>query len=53
MVYPQDPQEWDKINNGVPPGSTLSPLLFPFYISDLPKIVQYNSKPTLFVDDTI
>jgi len=44
--------EWSKINHGVPQGSILGPLLFLFYINDLPKMVQCNSKPTLFVDYT-
>ena len=30
----------------------MGPLLFLFYENYLPKIVQYNSKPTLFADDT-
>jgi len=30
----------------------LGPLLFLFYVNDLPQIVQYNSKPTLFADET-
>ena len=44
--------EWGKINHGVPQGSILGPLLFLFYVNDLPKIVQYNSKPNLFADNT-
>ena len=44
--------EWAKINHGVPQRSIVGPLLFLFCISDLPKIVQYISNPTLFADDT-
>jgi hypothetical protein len=44
--------EWGKINHSVPPGSILGPLLFLFYVNDLPKIVQYNSKSTRFADET-
>jgi hypothetical protein len=31
----------------------LGPSHFLFHINNLPKIVQYNSKPTLFADDAI
>jgi hypothetical protein len=40
---------WGKIKHGVPQGSILGPF---FYINDLPKVLNNDSKTVLFADDT-
>ena len=39
-----------KINCGIPQGSTLGPLLFIMYVNDLPSASKFST--TLFADDT-
>ena len=43
---------WEEIKHGVPQGSSLGPLLFLFYINDLPKAINNKSIPIMFADDT-
>ena len=43
---------WAKVRHGVPQGSVLGPLLFLLYIHDLSKIINKNSAPIIFADDT-
>jgi hypothetical protein len=44
--------EWGKAEHRVPQVSVLGSLLFLFYINDLAKAGNNNSKPVLFGDDT-
>jgi hypothetical protein len=43
---------WELVKHGVPQGSILGPLLFLFYINDLPQLVEGKALPLPFADDT-
>jgi hypothetical protein len=43
---------WTKVEQGVPQGSVLGPLLFLLYINDLPNAISHKAIPILFAGDT-
>jgi hypothetical protein len=52
ITHTHTSSEWGRIKHRVPQGSILGPILFLLYINDLHKIVNYNTKPVMFANDT-
>jgi hypothetical protein len=44
--------KWEEVKSEVPHGSILDPVLFLFYINDLPKRATKDANIVLFADDT-
>jgi hypothetical protein len=42
---------WELVKHGVPQGSILGPLVFLFYINDLPQLIKGKALPILFADN--
>lgn len=44
--------QWTQVTSGVPQGSIHDPLLFSIFINGAPEVINNETDPALFADDT-